>query len=359
MGPLALLFVFGDIGDTILTVPALRALRSRYPDTRLAVVSKRVPGRYLHELGLADQVVEIDKHLFDSVASLLRPRAWLAMVRLVSRLRHLRPDTVILFHHLPSKWGTLKFAFLSIASGAKRRVGVDNGRGWFLTERVPDKGFGALHESGYWLAIAAMMGAPGEPALEMPISEHDRVAARRLLSSVSGKRLVAIHPGTGWYGPGRRWDAENFVETARLVASASDARFVIVGTDQDLAEIEEVAQGLGGLAINLAGKTDLGCLAAVLERCSALIANDGGVSHIAAATGIPVIAIFGPSNERAWGPLGGGVVAADLACRPCFYRDFETGLRRGCATRECLTLVTPAMVSRAVIASIQEPAVAG
>jgi heptosyltransferase-2 len=111
---------------------------------------------------------------------------------------------------------------------------------------------------------------------------------------------------------------------------------------------------LGSRATNLVGRTSIGETGALLERCALLIANDGGVAHLGAAIGCPVVAVFGPSNDRAWRPLGGTVVAADLACRPCFYRDFETGMPHGCATRECLALVTPRMVANVALGILQE-----
>lgn len=135
-------------------------------------------------------------------------------------------------------------------------------------------------------------------------------------------------------------------------------RCVIVGTEQEAGEAEEVASLVGGNVVNLVGQTSLGELAAVLQRCSLLIANDGGVAHMAAAAGTPVVAVFGPSNDRAWHPLGGKVVAADLPCRPCFYRDFKTGWPQGCATRECLTLVTPRMVAETALSVLGERRVA-
>jgi ADP-heptose:LPS heptosyltransferase len=75
---------------------------------------------------------------------------------------------------------------------------------------------------------------------------------------------------------------------------------------------------------------------------------------MAAAVGTPVVTVFGPSNDRAWRPLTGRVVAADLPCRPCFYRDFQTGFREGIPPRDCLALVTPRMVARVVLQVLDE-----
>jgi heptosyltransferase-2 len=272
-------------------------------------------------------------------------------------LRKERADTVVLFHHLLSRWGTMKFALLALASGARRRVGADNGRGWFLTERVPDRGFGALHEAEYWMQVVALLDAHGDLTLEAPVGEEDRRTAADLVRESGGLRcpILAIHPGTGWYGPGRRWAPESFAAVARQVRRQRDVRWIIVGSDQDAVEAARVEALLGDGVVNLTGRTSVGELAAVLEQCDVLVANDGGVAHVAAAVGTPVVAVFGPSNDRAWRPLTGSVVAAQLPCRPCFYRDHRTGSRTGCATRECLSLVTPAMVASAVLEAMEDP----
>jgi ADP-heptose:LPS heptosyltransferase len=354
-----LLLVFGDLGDTILTVPAIRALRRRYPAARLILLSKTVGASYVSALGLVDQTIVVDKHLFDRTRSLLNPRLIAGLITLAWQLRRLRVDTTVLFHHLVTRWGTFKFALLTLATGAPRRVGIDNGRGWFLTSAVKDRGFGDRHEVHYWLDVAGLLDAPGDTLLEAPVSQRDRRVATDLLADLpTVKRLLAIHPGTGWYGPGRRWGARRFAEAARLVLAEEDMLCVVVGTEDERTEGDEVFAMLGHRAVNLIGKTSVGELAAILERCTVLIANDGGVSHLAAAVGTPVAAVFGPSNDRAWRPSTGTVIAVDLPCRPCFYRDFERGHPEGCGSRECLQLVTPAMAADATLSIVRSRAVA-
>lgn len=347
-----LLLLFGDLGDTLLTVPAVRAVRQRFPDARLTVLSKELPAQILESLNLVDAAIVVDKHLFDRPASLLNPRIWPTLIRLWARLREERADTAVLFHHLVTRWGALKFALLTLASGAERRVGIDNGRGWFLTQSVEDRGFGDRHEAQYFLDVASLLGAEGTLDLEAPVSDADRRRAGELLKDVGRGPLIAIHPGTGWYGPGRRWPVRSFIQAAELCLDRVGGTCVIVGTDAEADEAGELAVTLSDQAVNLVGRTTVGELGAVLEQCAVTIANDGGVAHLSAAVGTPVVAVFGPSNDRAWRPLLGTVVAADLACRPCFYRGFERGLPEGCATRECLALVSPRMVADAVLSYV-------
>lgn len=359
MTPTILLFQFGDLGDTILTLPAIRAVRRRYPASRLVLLGKEASARYVRDLGLIDDVIAVDKHAFDRPGSVFSPSSLWHSVALIRRIRRERAGTAVLFHHLVTRWGTIKFAMLALASGARWRFGVDNGKGWFLTHSIPDRGFGAMHEAEYWLRIVELMDAPGDFALEAPITGREREIALDLLRLLpSDAPLAAIHPGTGWYGPGRRWPADRFVETASLMHATIGCRFVVVGTAEERAAIDEVADALGPLAVNLGGRTSVGVLAAVLARCDVVVANDSGVGHLAAAVGTPVVSIFGPSNDRAWRPLTSRVVAVDLPCRPCFYRDFETGLPAGCSSRECLMQVTPRMVASAARRAIAGRAVA-
>lgn len=353
--------LFGDLGDTLLTTPALRAIRERYPDSHIVAVGKANPLSLVHDMGLVDGTIEIDKHILDRPVSLLRPRAWLEAGRLVSRLRRERLDSLLMPHHLVTRWGAAKFAVLALASGAAERVGLDNGRGWFLTHAARDLGFGARHEAQYWLDVAAILDAQGEMVLVPPrITGEDRRTAGKLLSPLrpgSGP-LIAIHPGTGWFGPGRRWPEDRFAETASILRGRLNARFVIVGGDEDAAAGHRVECRLGEGTVNLVRRTSLQELGAVLARCSLTISNDSGVAHLSAAVGTPVTAVFGPSNDRAWRPLLGAVVAADIGCRPCFYRDFQTGLRYGCASRECLQLVTPKGVADVAETLLQSYALA-
>ena len=347
-----LMLLFGDLGDTLLTVPAIRAVRRRYRLSTVVIMAKEQPGRYVLELGLADELIDIDKHSFDRLRSLVNPRAVADVLGLVRRLRRSRVDMLLVFQHLTTRWGVAKYASVAVLSGAAVRAGLDNGRGWFLTHRARDRGFGAAHEAEYWLDVAALVGASGDLHLEAVTTDRDRREALRLLAGVgieSGP-ILAIHPGVGWYGPGRQWGPERFAEAARIVLNRVPMRCILVGTEIDRAAAEVVERGLGTDVETFVGKTSTGVLAAVLERCELLISNDGGVAHLAAAVKTPTLTVFGPSNDAAWRPLGGSIVTADVPCRPCLYRDFEIGLRAGCATRECLALITPRSVAERAVA---------
>ncbi|HEX6507501.1 MAG TPA: glycosyltransferase family 9 protein, partial [Chloroflexota bacterium] len=350
-----LILLLGDLGDAILTLPAIHALRERYPSRRLLLMAKQSTGAYIRDLCLVDEVIEVDKHALDRIGVLANARAVLRIAKLVRRLRHEDIQSLFVFQHLSTRWGALKFGLLAGVSGAGERFGLDNGRGWFLTHAVRDRGFGAVHEAAYWLEVAGLAGAAADSAPRAHVHGHDRQDADRLLRAVgTGDRaILAVHPGVGWYGPGRQWGAERFAQAARLILDACDMDCLVVGTEADREPADALAVALGQRARSIVGETNVLQLAAVLERCSLVLSNDSGVAHLAAAVGAPTLTVFGPSNDAAWRPLGGQIAAASIPCRPCFYRDFEIGLRQGCATRECLALVTPQAVARQGLALLE------
>jgi ADP-heptose:LPS heptosyltransferase len=347
-----LVVLFGDLGDTLLTVPAFRAVRRRFPDSTMLVLAKNSPGQYLRDLGLVDDVIDVDKHALDRIRSLANPITTFRLLRLAWSLHRQRVDQLIIFQHFTTVWGSLKYGMVAAVSGASVRAGLDNGRGWFLSHRVRDRGFGAVHETQYWLEVAALVGAKGEAVLEVAISDSDARAADLLLHNrgLASGQILAVHPGVGWYGPGRQWGADRFAEAVRLVLQEHPMHCIVVGTQTDRLAADAVVARLGHRVVDLVGMTTTGQLASVLRRCDLLVSNDGGVAHLAAAAQARTLTVFGPSNDAAWHPLHGDVISVDLPCRPCFYRDFEIGLRRGCATRECLTQITPAQVAARALA---------
>ena len=360
-----------DVGDLLMISAALTALHHAHPDARIDVLAPPRSAATLAALPHIDGTILFDKFGFDRPTALLNPRRWADGLRFARQLRAAHYDAVAIMHHLTTRFGSWKFATLALASGAKRRVGLDNGRGWFLTARYPDAGFGAMHEAAYWQQVAALLGADPTPLpLSFTPTATDIQRASQLLTPLlheSGP-LVAIHPGTGAYAPARRWPAGYFAQLARRLHDTLNARLVIVGgpdvSEWALRIIESAGLEGDAKTLNLSEQTTLGELAAVLARCDLYIGSDSGPLHIATASGVPVLGIYGPSNHRAWGPyvVGGAATELDaltqepqnwpppashavlrqsLACSPCLYREHAVGLRHGCPPRECLDTLTP------------------
>lgn len=342
-----------DLGDLLTVTPALQALRAAHPTARIDLLVPPSSAGLLKGSDYIDSILTFDKFPFDRKRGLLSISRLLQTARFLVELRLSRYDAIVLFHHFATRWGTFKFAAVSYASGAKVRAGLDNGRGYFLNLRLPDEGFGAMHEVDYWLNLAGLLGANTGTGWRPHIAIGDaaRSQAANLTANMGRNRarsLVAVHPGAGWYSRARIWPVQGFAAVAKGLIESHDADLVILG-GPDEAEAASTLERLVGepehLA-NLTGRTSILETAALIERCDLFLGNDSGPMHIAAAVGTPVVAVFGPSNIRAWGPYTPTgqepmhrVVARDLPCMPCFYRGHSLGLRDGCGTRECLTLL--------------------
>jgi ADP-heptose:LPS heptosyltransferase len=350
-----------DLGDALTITPALRALRSRFPTARIDVLVTRAGAEALAGLDTVDNTVRFEKSQFD------RRRPSVGAIRdalaLGLRLRRQRYDRVFLCHHLFTAVGRAKYTALLAATGAPWRAGVAETRPGFLTEVAREDGYGVQHEADYWLAVAGLAGAENPcPRLEIavPASARDRAAALVAESGLAGNQLIAIYPGAGSYSLARRWPLTGFAEAGRQLLAedpTGDRRIVVVGGPDERGVAEELSARLGPRGHNLAGQTDLKTLAALLQRCDLFIGNDGGAMHVAVAAGVPVVAIFGPSNHVSWGPYGARVwgevgahearslvIRHDLPCSPCLYRGYVPGTPWGCRARDCLTLIVPDQV---------------
>jgi heptosyltransferase-2 len=381
-----------DIGDVLLCTPALRALRARYPQAQIDLLTPPSSAHVLRGAPEINTVIDFNKFPFDTLRSLTDIRGIGRAGRFLFDLRRRRYDAILLFHHYSLQFGSLKFAALALASGAPIRAGVDNGRGWFLTHRVPDAGFGAMHEASYWLETTALLGADPTSdgrGLTLPLNAADGAFVTEFLSELgvaTAHPLIALHPGAGWYSLARRWPPAYFAQLARMLISQFRATILLVGGPDEVELAEQVRWGIGkyhsGEVRVVAGRTSIAQSAALFARCDLFIGNDSGPLHLATAAGVPAIGIFGLSNWRAFGPIPRGpapapgvpwgapvewlvddthpplqnpkpkiqnppaalVVRRDLPCQPCLYRGQDLGLREGCGTRECLTALDPAAV---------------
>jgi heptosyltransferase-2 len=175
-------------------------------------------------------------------------------------------------------------------------------------------------------------------------------AVEPLLAGLGPESLVAIHPGSGGYAPARRWEPVKWAAVADALIRRYRAQIVLVGTPADGAEA--VQAGMAGAALNLAGRTTLPQLAAVLAQCDLFLGADSGVMHLAASVDLPVVALFGPSNHLAWGPWTpenpSTVVRLGLRCSPCSYVGHSVGARAGCWHRSCMADMQPEQVLAAV-----------
>lgn len=326
-----------DLGDLVLTTPALTALRESLPDAHITLLTTPHAARLVEGGGLVDEIITLRR---DAGLKQLG-----TLAGLFKRLRDGKYDTTIFFHHFTTRAGALKFKAIAKASASKKQIGLQNGRAPFLTDSIPDGGFGALHNAEYWLKLVALAGADPTPRLaQVVVNEADREWARERLGEA--RPLVVIHTGGGSDSYARRWLPERFAETANRLHRERGASIVLVGGKGD--NTAEAAAYLQVPYLDLSGETTLPQLSAVLERADLFIGAESGVMHLAAAAGAPLAAIFGPGNAAAWGPWTpespAVIVRSAPECSPCSYVDHTTGLREGCAARTCITMIDAARV---------------
>lgn len=344
--PRILVVKLATLGDLLLTTPMMRALRRRYADAELDVLTTEGSASLLAESPLVNRVYALDKERFDRLGSALTHVDQLApTARQLLRLRRRRYDALVLAHHLTLPTGRLKYRLLLAVVRPRLSIGLDNGHGAFLDLRVPDGGFGRLHEVEYGLRLAAALDAPLAPAEHM-------LDARDLGWSDGSPEprprdhppLVALHPGSGSYSVARRWPVERFAELAELLHQRLGAEVVVIGGpgEQNIAARLLNALERPPWARAQSDAATPRELAQLLAPCDLFVGNDSFPMHLAVALNVPAVGVFGPTNARAWGPYAtqpgraASIRRTDLACSPCVYRGHALGTPAGCPERPCL-----------------------
>ncbi len=326
-----LIVQLADIGDLILSTPALAALREAQPDAHIALLTTSHAAPVLKGANLVDEIVTFGQGQAERSWAFLKPNN----LQQILALRDGQYDAVIFFHHFTLKLGTAKYAFIAYSTRAKQRIGLDNGNGWFLNERLPDEGFGAKHQAQYWLDLIGLIGASSSP-------RPAQIGRETFDISLSERKTVVIHAGSGGYSLARRWDAGKFAVLADRLQQDLNAQIVLVGGKGD--DSAAVKGLMKSTPIDLTGETSLPQLAEVIASTDLFIGADSGVMHMAAATGTPMIAIFGPSNPDAWSPWNPGgktiILRSAPECSPCSYVGHGVGLRDGCPARTCMRMVS-------------------
>ena len=293
------------LGDTIMAVPALAALRAAWPEADVLAAG---PWASL----LAGQ---------DLAAVLVHcPRAWGERLRAADEVARFGPELAIV---LPN---SLEAALAAWYSGARRRVGfARGGRSELLTDAVtmPEP---RPHQIDEYLLLTARAGAPTitrEPRLSPPGPEEPaRVEAAALLEAAripprASSPRIGIQLGAA-YGPAKLWPPERVIELCRLAAQRG-ATAVLLGAAGDVALAARIASDVR--VASLVGRDRPALLPAVLSELDALVSGDTGVAHLAAALGTPVVTVFGPTDPRLSAPRGpAAVVTHPVPCAPCFYR---------------------------------------
>ena len=320
------------LGDVILTTPLARVLREGFPESEIWWLVRPDAVSLIAPLAGQGRVMAFAKRGADAGVA----GTW----ALSRRLRALRFDVAIGVQR------SVRTALLLALAGIPVRIGFAGSAGaWLYHHRVPRRGVLARDRL---LALASPLGLPTEPA-PSPELAVDPGAARAIDEQLgaagvtAAERLGVVAPGSAWAT--KRWPVAHFAEAARRLIPARVDRVVVVGglADADLAAVIAAALPPGSV-LDLTGKTDLSGMVAVVARATVVLANDSAPAHAAAALGVPVVAVFGPTvPEQGFAPIGPAVrvVGRALACRPCSRHG---GQVCPIGTHECMRDLPPDVV---------------
>src|SRR6266480_4788074 len=310
------------LGDVVMSVPTVRAIKTGRPDAQVTVASPANIAPMWKLIPEVDAIVSLPNDSLLPIVSLLKRRPAF--------------DVAILFPN------SLRVALESWLSGIPRRVGyLGHWRRLLLNQTVPKpRNPGpSEHHSLRFVRVARECGAEALNA-QPPTPNAQRLPQTSNIKHQTSK--LGLCPGAE-YGPAKRWLPERFAEVAAKVSAQSSAQWILFGTKNDMAIGDQIATAIGDHCVNRIGHTTLDQLIDELRECRLVLTNDTGTMHLAALLGVPVVAIFGSTEPRLTGPLGGGhiILRHHVECSPCFLRECPIDFRcmKAVTTEEVVDVV--------------------
>jgi heptosyltransferase II len=316
------------VGDAIMALPALRAVRSRFPDAEMTILARPYVAFIYKDQQVCDNMMFVDYKR-----------------DMVEEIRAQKFDTAVLLQN------AFEAAWFAWRAGIPERIGyARDGRSLLLTKAVsvPKPGEIPAHEQYYYLELLRRIGwldsLPNESFIKIHVPEENRRRAADFLLSAGTKPdtlRVAIGAGAS-YGSAKCWPPDRFAELANRLQAQANADVILFGTSAEAAVSSAIAAGMRRSPIDLTGKTAINDLPALLSQCHLFIGNDSGAMHVASAVGLPVVAVFGPTDPFGTAPVTPrcSIVQEKPYCSPCFLRRCPTDHR-------CMTRVTPDAVEAA------------
>lgn len=316
-----------SLGDIVHSLPLLNVIRNDFNFAKIHWIIAEGFESLLENHPMIDKLWIIKKDKWKDLRKI--KHSFLEILELCSQLKNESYDMAI------DLQGLFRSGFLLKASGAPIRIGFSEAREGstiFYTHKI--EGGREIHAVDRYLKIASALGCNiDDIRFPMPLI-IEPLWIKKIISE-TGQYAVII-PGARWAT--KKWQPDKFA----MIAKKLSYRSLILGSKQDMEISDYIQANSGGKALSMAGKTDLKELIILIRNAKFLISNDSGPMHIAAACGVPVIAIFGPTNPLRTGPYGSNhiIVQSNLPCIPCY--------KRKCKTIKCLEDITVGMVSDAV-----------
>jgi heptosyltransferase-2 len=321
------------VGDAVMSLPALRALRERFPDAEISILARPwVADLYRRE--------PFCNRLISYTAGTL-PEKW----RAARALRRFAFDCTILLQN------AFEAAAIAWAAGIPERIGyARDGRSPLLTRAiaVPRAGEIPRHQRFYYLELLRRAGIldrlPENELIRLDGAPAARVeGAARFQTIGMGDVVIGVSPGAA-FGSAKRWLPERFAEAANRVARELDASVAVFGSKDERELCTSVTAAITAPARNFAGETSLAEFIDLAAACRVYLTNDSGAMHIASALGVPTVAVFGATDDVATGPTGplARIVREPVECSPCLQRECPIDHR-------CMTRVEAPRVAQAAL----------
>ncbi len=340
MKKILIINIFG-IGDVLFTTPLISNLKSHTPDSFIGYIANKRAAAVLTGNPKVDKVFIYEK---DDYTDLYRKSKIAFIKKLSTALAEIKKEKFDLVIDLSLHKHA---SFLMWLIGIKQRMGFNyKNRSPFLTKKIRLEGYEGKHVVDHYLSLLEEIGiSAAHETLELFPSKADQKKAEDWLKNQGirpGELIVGIVPGGGasWGKAAtyKRWPAIKYAELADKMVEKFSAKIILMG---DIFEQElclQVKKAMRQKAFEVQGETTLGEFAALLAKCRLAIVNDGGPLHIAVAAGTKTVSIFGPVDDKVYGPFpskGHAVVTSDVSCRPC-YRRFRVA---DCEHHNCLNLI--------------------
>ena len=327
------------LGDIVMSLPALRAVRKAHPQARLSVLIKKELASFFDGANWIDEIIPFKVR--KGIVNGIRDRR-----AIVKELSARKFDLAVL---LPNSFDS---ALWPAWAGIPTRAGYSrDARGFLLTNSIsPSPQILEVHQVHYYLHMLKETlnfdGAPSDFAPDVSASNTTKMcqflSARRKRSD---KALIGLAVAAA-YGPAKEWPATSYARLIDLIAERHGAECVLIGAPNERAKSEEVIAASKSGAILAAGETSVGEALALLALCSGFAGNDSGSMHVSGALGKPTVGIYGSTRADRTGPLGAKtkILYKQIECSPCLKRTCQFG------HYDCLKMISP----EEVMASLEE-----
>ena len=329
------------IGDVVFSTPMLRALKKSIPDSRIDFMCNERCQYLMQNNRNIDSIIVFEKDKYREVFGRSKIKFVKEVFKLAKRIRNSKYDLAI-----DLSLGYQISLFLRFL-GIKKRIGFNyRNRGRFLTDKLDINGFNDKHVVESYLDILKLISITevSEKNLELSLSSEFEQWTDdfRHKNKIETQRLIGIAPGGGksWgrYAIYRRWNPKNFSYVAKKLSEKEENLFFLLfGSEEEKDLCRAIQEELGIKSINLCGELSLLQSIALIKKCELLLCNEGGILHIAVSQDVKTVSIFGPVDDKTYGPYPPSdnhkvVKAENVNCRPC-YKSFKHKI---CETHDCL-----------------------